>query len=199
MKALALVLLLSLPVHADEGRFTVGVRFGGLVHGGDGYTDHAAVFGFGRSLVGFAFGLAAGVQVTPRLRIVAAASGAIGSSQRRIEPDETLRITNGAYLLQAGYTPLRHDFDVLGAPWFVAVEVVAGGGVYTVADDLGGHSRSAVGPGGSAGARLMTGSGAWYMGAGYALHLSTASIHDRLGGELSAGGHEIGFELGFRL
>jgi hypothetical protein len=34
--------------------------------------------------------------------------------------------------------------------------------------------------------------------AGYAFHATTASLEDRLGGVLHAGGHEITWGLGFR-
>src|SRR5262245_21503234 len=104
MRALAALLLLAAaPARADEGRFTVDLKLGGLVRGGDGYADHAAAFGFPTVGGAMAFGLAAGYHLTPALRLVASATRSISSSQRRVEPDETLFVASGAFLLQAGF------------------------------------------------------------------------------------------------
>ena len=199
MKAAVLALLLvAAPASADEGRFTLGLRVGALARGGDGYASHADAFGFRAAGIGVALGLSAGYHVTPRLRILASAGLALSASMRRIEPEETLTIRSAAYLVQVGYTPWRHEFEMKNTTWFVLVEGFAGAGLYTIRDELGSRSHSDVGPGGTAGARLAIGSGIWSFAVRYGYHLTAAHIEDRLGGELSAGGHDIGIEMGVR-
>lgn len=196
--ALVVVALLGLvgTARADEDRFTVGFRGGAFIRDDRGYADHAAVFGLDGAGLGGGGVLEGGVRVAPRLWLYASWAGFSSLATRRMEE---LRVTNQALVAQAGVTAFRWEPLLAGAqvPMALRVDVLAGGGLYTVRDELDGASHDASGPGLRAGAQATLSWRALGFTLAYGYHLSRASLDDRVGGALRAGGNEIGAGLSF--
>jgi hypothetical protein len=187
----------SHPARADEERLTLTLRGGAYDRNDDGYADHAAVFGLSGAEVGGGGVIEGGVRVLPRVWLYASWSGFMSQAARRLDQ---LRVTNQAFLVQAGLTVYRRDRLFGGdLPFSIRVDVLAGGGLYTLHDELDGASHSARGPGARAGSQVTLSWRNVGFIAAYGLHLARASIEDRVGGELRAGGNEVGagFSVGF--
>ena len=164
----------------------------------DGYADHAATFGLDGAEVGGGGVIEGGVRVLPRLWLYASWSGFTSLAQRRLGE---LRVSNRALLLQAGLTVFRRDdllADAVRSPLSIRIDVLAGGGLYSLSDELDGASHSARGPGARAGAQATVSWRSFGFIVAYGLHLARPSLEDRVDGELRAGGNEFGAGLALR-
>lgn len=188
---------LSTPAVAEE-LVTLTFRGGTYDRDDDGYADHASTFGLDGAEVGGGGVIEGGFRVLPRLWLYASWSGFTSLAQRRLGE---LRVSNQALLLQAGLTVFRRD-DVLAAalpePLSIRIDVLAGGGLYWMSDELDGASQSARGPGVRAGSQLTMSWRSFGFIVAYGLHLARPSLEDRLDGELGAGGNEFGAGLALR-
>ena len=196
----AVVLVAVLPGTAlAEDRVSLSLRGGGMVRDDRGYGDHASAFGLGDPRLGGGGVVEAGVRVAPRLWLLASWAGFASSALRR-ESELTVRQTH--WVAQVGFTAYRHaiGFEVDDADESIdlALDLVAGGGVVTLSDELDGASRSERGPVARAGAQLEVSWRAIGIVMAYGYHHSRVALHDRVGGALGAGGHEISAGLSFR-
>lgn len=184
---------------AGEERLTLSMRGAAFDRDDGGYADHAGVFGLGGAEVGGGGVVEAGVRVAPRLWLYASWSGFTSVAARRLDE---LRVSNQALLVQAGVTVFRRDELTAwteGMPIALRCDLVAGGGLVTLRDELDGVSRRARGPGLRAGAQVTVSWRALGLTLAYGRHFARASLEDRLGGELGAGGNELGAGLSLRL
>jgi hypothetical protein len=180
---------------AGEERVTLSVRGAAYDRNDDGYADHAAAHGLSGAEVGGGGVVEGGVRLAPRLWLYA--SWSVFSSLARRRQDE-LSVLSQAVLLQAGVTVFRRDrLAGIALPVAIRVDVLAGGGLYHLRDELDGEAHSERGPGARAGAQVTASWRAVGFVVAYGLHLARASIADRVGGELRAGGSELG--AGFTL
>jgi hypothetical protein len=197
-RALAIgLILLALPAAAaaEEERFSLSLRGGAFNRTDRGYGDHAQVFGLSNPQIGGGGIVEAGVRVLPRLWLLGSWAGFSSSGQRRLD---TLSVMNQALLGQIGFTTWRGEFEAGKFAWALRVDLVAGGGLYFISDELDGESQSDSGPGARAGAQVAF---SWRMlgfsiAGGY--NATRVAIEDRLGGELGAGGIDFGAGLRFQ-
>jgi hypothetical protein len=172
---------------------------GGLIHDDDGYGNDASAFGYPGAGSGGGLTLEAGVPASARLWIYGSLHTYARSPQHT---RDKLDVSSRAALLELRVRVLQHDWhcETAGSRFRVGVELqlAAGGGWYRLADDLDGKGASVQGPG-----LRVGGSAAFYLGwAGivlaYGYNVAPASIGDRLGGRLHAGGHELATGLALR-
>lgn len=176
---------------ADEERFSFELRGGGLNRDDGGYADHAVVYGLSNPEFAAGGVVEGGVRVLPRLWLLASWSGYYSRGPRRLSE---LSVTNRAVLAQVGFTAYREEFEY-GGPWVLRFDLEAGGGLYTLSDDLDGEGHRDRGPGGRVGAQVA---GSWKsigLVVSYGWHVTGVRLTDRVGGELGAGGHELGAGL----
>ena len=180
---------------ARPERVSLSLRGGGFDREDGGYADHAGVFGLGNPEVAGGGVIEAGVRVFSRLWLLGSWSGFTSSATRRLD---SLTVTNQAVLLQLGVTAWRGDYITSGEPWSVRIDLTAGGGLYTLSDDLAGHGRTDRAAGLRAGLAVT----AWWRDIGatlaYGRHQSRAHLDDRLGGSLGASGNEWSGGLALR-
>jgi hypothetical protein len=190
-------ILHAAPARADEERVTLTLRGAAFDREDGGYADHAAVFGLDRAEVGGGGVVEAGARVLPRLWLYASWSGFTSLAARRLSQ---LRVSNQVLLAQAGWTAFRRDalFRDALVPLSLRVDVLAGGGLYRLSDELDGMSRSVSGPGMRAGGQVTLSWRAIGFVVAGGWHLARARLVDRAGGELEAGGVEFGAGLALR-
>jgi hypothetical protein len=195
--ALAATALLAAapPAWADEERLTVNLRGAAFIRSDDGYAEHAEVFGLGGADLGGGGVVEGGVRVLPRLWLYASWSGFTSLSERRLGQ---LRVTNQVLLAQVGLTALRRDLDISSERFAIRIDLLAGAGMYSLSDDLEGVARSDRGPGGRVGGQVTFSWRSLGFIIAYGFHLSSASLDDRVGGSLRAGGNEVGGGLALR-
>lgn len=195
--SLAMLLVAAAPARADEERMTLTLRGAALDRDDAGYADHAEVFGLGSAEVGGGGVVEAGVRVLPRMWLYGSWSGFTSFGARRLSE---LRVRNQVLLAQAGWTAYRRDTLVQGAlvPLSLRVDLLAGGGLYRLSDELDGMSRSVSGPGMRAGGQVTLSWRALGFVVAGGWHFSRARLGDRAGGELAAGGVELGAGLALR-
>ena len=198
LAAAVLVAMLGLTreARAEEQRVTLGLRGGVLDRDDDGYADHASVFGLGDPEVAGGGVVELGVRAAPRLWLYASWSGFASLASRR---QGELGVRNQALLGQVGLTVLRLDIDTGHLPLSLRADVLAGGGLYVISDELDGEAHRATAPGARGGAQVTL---SWHsigFTVAYGHHVTRASIEDRVGGALRAGGNElgVGLALGF--
>ncbi|HEU5060152.1 MAG TPA: hypothetical protein VFU21_26655 [Kofleriaceae bacterium] len=192
--AAALVALAAGDAAADEGRFSLSLRGGAFNRDDGGYADHAQVYGLSNPEVSGGGVLEGGVRVLPRLWLLASWSGFTSSGPRRLSE---LSVTSSAVLAQVGFTAWREEFATGEFPWSMRLELTAGGGYYTISDQLDGEGRRDRAPGARVGAQVGASWKAVGLVLSYGWHMTGARLEDRLGGTLGAGGHEIGGGLRF--
>jgi hypothetical protein len=180
------------PAAADEERFSLEARGGGFNRDDGGYADHAEVYGLSNPELGGGGVLEGGVRFLPRLWLLASWSGYSSTGPRRLSQ---LSVKNQALVAQIGFTAFRREFDSGGFPWALRFDLAAGGGLYTIADELEGEGQRDRGPGARVGAEVGASWKSIGMVVSYGWHFTGVRIADRLGGELGAGGHEIGAGL----
>jgi hypothetical protein len=125
------------------------------------------------------------------------------SAQQSARAPSELDVTTRAALLELRVRVVQHDWHletITGARYRLGVEAQlgAGAGWYQIADDLDGKGTSADGPGVRVGGNVGVYLGWAGLIFAYGYDLAPASIADRLGGRLHAGGHEVGFGLALR-
>jgi len=175
---------------ADEERFSLELRGGVLNRDDGGYADHAEVYGLSNPEIGGGGVIEGGVRFLPRLWALASWSGFTSSGPRRLSE---LQVDNQVLLGHLGFTAYREEFNIDGEfPWWMRFDLMAGAGLYTISDDLDGEGRSDRGPGARLGAHVAFGWKAVGFSLSYGWHMTGVKIEDRLGGELGAGGHELG-------
>lgn len=192
--ALLIALALALPAaaRADEERFSLALRGAGFDRDDGGYADHAEVYGLSDPEVAGGGVVEAGVRFMPRLWLLASWSGFTSSGARRLAE---LTVDNQALLAQIGFTAYRGEFASGEVPWWLRVDLVAGGGLYTISDELGGERHTGRGPGARVGGQLAVGWKAIGLALSYGWHLTGAHLDDRVGGSIGAGGFEFGAGL----
>lgn len=183
------------PAWADEERVTVNLRGAAFIRSDDGYAEHAEVFGLGGAGLGGGGVVEGGLRLAPRLWLYASWSGFTSLSDRRLGQ---LRVTNQVLLAQVGLTALRRDLAISSERFAIRIDLVAGGGLYSLSDDLDGVSRSERGPGGRAGGQVTFSWRSLGFIVAYGFHLASASLDDRVGGSLRAGGNEVSGGLAIR-
>ena len=182
----------EVPAAADEERFSFELRGGGLNRDDGGYADHAVVHGLSNPEIAAGGVIEGGVRFLPRLWLLASWSGYYSRGPRRLSE---LSVTNRAVLAQVGFTAYREEFDLEGFPWALRFDLEAGGGLYSLSDDLEGEGQRDRGPGGRVGAQVAASWKAIGFVVSYGWHFTGVRLADRLGGELGAGGHELGAGL----
>ena len=181
---------------ADEQRVTLGLRGGVFDRDDHGYADHASVFGLGNPEVAGGGVVEVGARVAPRLWLYASWSGFASLASRRLGE---LGVQNQALLAQVGLTVLRLDVGSDQLPLSLRADVLAGGGLHVMSDELDGQARRSAAPGARGGAQVTLSWRSIGFTLAYGHHVTRASIADRVGGELRAGGNELGagLALGF--
>lgn len=194
------MLIAVLPAAASaEDRVSLSLRGGGLVRDDRGYGDHASAFGLGDPRLGGGGVVEAGVRVAPRLWLLASWAGFASTAARR---ESELTVRQHLLVAQLGFTAYRHElhFQEGGDESIAfALDLVAGGGVTTLSDELDGAARAERGAVARAGAQLEVSWRSVGVVLAYGYHASRVLLHDRVGGALGAGGHEVsgGLSLGF--
>jgi hypothetical protein len=174
---------------ADEERFSLELRGAGFDREDGGYADHAEVYGLSDPEVAGGGVVEAGVRFMPRLWLIASWSGFTTSGPRRLSE---LAVANQALLAQIGFTAYRGEFVSGEVPWWLRLDATAGGGLYTISDDLEGEGRTDRGPGARVGGQLAIGWKAIGVALSYGWHLTGVHLDDRVGGSIGAGGFEFG-------
>jgi hypothetical protein len=192
-KTILIVLMtLAAPAAADEERFSLELRGGGFNRDDSGYADHAAVYGLSDPEVAGGGVVEGGVRFLPRLWLHGSWSGWTTSGPRRLSE---LTVRNRALLAHVGFTAYRGEFEAGEVPWWLRVDLTAGAGLYTMADDLEGEGHEDRGPGARLGYQVGAGWKAVGLVFSYGWHLTGVHIDDRVGGSIGAGGHEFGAGL----
>lgn len=176
------------------------LRVAMLVRSNSGYFSQASTFGFPIPTTALGFTLGVGVELLPRLSLVATGSY-FGQGATR-EQYAKLMLTSESLGLDARYAFLRWE----SAPVMGQIEARLGGGRYwmreTFTDPLL-SSQSFVADGASlgfsAGLEASVHVSVFRTVVGYAYHYAPATIENRIGGAVHAGGHEISFGFGIRL
>jgi hypothetical protein len=171
---------------------TVSVRGGGLVRDDNQYLSHAQTFGFDRLDATGGAVLEAGTEIAPRLSLHLSWGGFNSTSAKRLD---TLELRTDAVLAHVRYAVWRWEKREVMAQ----AQVSIGGGFYRIGETFDDMTRSASSAGMRVGADLST---YWrWVGFifGYGYHLAPATLADRLGGTVGAGGHEVsaGFSVRF--
>ena len=195
--SLALILLALAPgaAAADEERFSLELRGGGFNRDDSGYADHAAVYGLSDPELAGGGVVEGGVRFLPRLWLLGSWSGWTTSGQRRLSE---LSVDNKALLAQIGFTAYREEFETDELSWWLRADLSAGGGLYTIADDLDGEGHRDRGPGARLGGQIAAGWRGVGIALSYGWHMTGVRIDDRVGGSIGAGGHELGAGLRFQ-
>ena len=172
-----------------------------LVRSSDNYFQHASTFRY--DLSGTAPGVAinVGVELLPRLSLLASAHYVMSGSDRA---DARLRLLSGAVLGMARVAFVRYASDDQRLIGDLAATV--GFSRYFLRETYVNPALSATtfkNDDASFGIRLgvepsLTFSNARVVG-GYAFHYAPASVTDRIGGSAYGGGHEISLGVGVRL
>ena len=171
---------------------TLSLRGGGLVRDDDRYLSHAQTFGFeGLDATGGAV-LEAGTEIAPRLSLHLSWGGFTSQSAKRLD---TLALRTDAVLAHVRYAAWRWENREVMAQ----AQLSVGGGFYRIAETFDTMSRAASSAGVRAGADVSI---YWRWAGfvfGYGYHLAPAQLADRIGGTVSAGGHEVsaGFSIRF--
>ena len=192
--ALAAAALAAGEARADEQRVTLGLRGGVFDRDDHGYADHASVFGLGDPEVAGGGVLEVGVRAAPRLWLYASWSGFASLASRRLGE---LGVRNQAVLGQVGLTVLRLDLGTRQLPLALRADLLAGGGLYVMSDELDGEARRATAPGARGGAQVTLSWRSIGFTMAYGHHVTRAAVEDRVGGSLRAGGNELGAGLAF--
>lgn len=186
----------------DVGSFTVNFRGGGQLRRDKGYGDAADAFGFGRIAQGGGGNLELYVEPFKRLSFGLSFGGYSASAQRTTT---TLTLSSAAWLAHARFAAWRQVFKVRGSQFLVQLEADAAGGVYSMKrtmDDPTLYPSAFVTSTRSGGVRVgLDLSAYWHavgLVAGYGYAYAPASVHDRLGNEIQAGGHEFTGALSLR-
>jgi hypothetical protein len=180
---------------ADEERFSLELRGGGFDRDDGGYADHAEVYGLSNPELAGGGVIEGGVRFLPRLWLLGSWSGWSTSGVRRLSE---LTVDNRALLAQIGFTAYREEFDTDGVAWWLRADLSAGAGLYTISDDLEGEAHRDRGPGARLGGQIAAGWRGIGLALSYGWHITGARIDDRVGGSISAGGHEFGAGLRFQ-
>ena len=171
---------------------TISLRAGGYVRDDGGYLSHAQTFGFGSLDTSGGGVIEAGSEIAPRLSLHVSWGVFSSNATKRLVK---LGLRTDALLAHVRYAAWRWEGHVAMAQ----VQVSIGGGFYGINENFDGTIRDASGAGVRAGADLsMYWRGLGFI-FGYGYHLASAALADRIGGSVSAGGHEVsgGFSLRF--
>lgn len=190
----AVIALAAGAAAADEERFSLALRGAAFDRDDGGYADHAEVYGLASPELGGGGVLEGGVRVLPRIWLLASWSGFTSSAPRRLSE---LTVHNQALLAHVGFTAWRAELLTGELPWAVRVDLTAGGGLYTISDQLEGEGQRDRGMGARVGAQVGASWKAVGLVLSYGWHMTGVGIEDRVGGQLGAGGHEIGAGLRF--
>jgi hypothetical protein len=210
VKTVVLILIASAPAWAAEAEaekeapssethFVGDVRGTLLFRAYEDYNRHAHIWGY--DLPDTAGGVSAtlGVQLSARWSLLAGGQYVLNGSDRG---NAHLRIASGEGMLLGRFAVLHLPQD--GTVFDVSVS--AGAGRYAIREtyvnpDLSSRVfvQNGGGFGGEAGAEASLVAGSFRFVVAYAFHYSPASISDRIGGVVYAGGHEISLGVGLRL
>jgi hypothetical protein len=186
----------------DAGSFTVNFRGGGQLRRDKGYGDAADAFGFGRIAQGGGGNLELYVEPFKRLSFGLSFGGYSASAKRTTT---TLTLSSAAWLAHARFAVWRQIFKVRGSQFLVQLEADAAGGVYSMKrtmDDATLYPTALVTSTRSGGVRVGVDVSAYWhavgLVAGYGYAYAPAAVHDRLGNEIQAGGHEFTGALSLR-
>lgn len=171
---------------------TINVRGGGYVRDDGGYLSHAQTFGWSDiDATGGAI-LEAGADLTQRLSLYVSWGGF--SNRWPTGRLSNLELRTDAVLGHVRYAAWQwRTRDVLGQ-----AQLFLGAGWYRLSESLDdrGRTDSSLGVRGSADFVIHWRWIGFLLGYGY--HAATASVSDRLGGTLGAGGHEVSAGLSLR-
>jgi hypothetical protein len=210
VKRVLLTLLVSVPAWAAEAEqekeapssemhFLGDVRGILLFRAYEDYNRHAHIWGY--DLPDTAGGVSAtlGVQLSARWSLLAGGQYVLNGADRG---DARLRIASGGGMLLGRFAVLHLPQD--GSVFDVSLS--GGAGRYAIREtyvnpDLSSQVfvQSGGGFGGEAGAEASLVAGSFRFVLAYAFHYSPASISDRIGGLVYAGGHEVSLGVGLRL
>lgn len=186
----------------EAGAFTVNFRGGGQIRRDKGYGDAADAFGFGRIAQGGGGNLELYVEPFRRLSFGLSFGGYSASATRTTT---TLRLTSAAWLAHARFAVWRQIFKVRGSQFLVQLEADGAGGVYSMKrtwDDPTLYSSVLSTSTRSGGVRVGVDLSAYWhavgLVVGYGYAFAPAAVHDRLGNEIQAGGHEFTGALSLR-
>jgi hypothetical protein len=183
----------------SEMHFVGDVRGILLFRAYEDYNRHAHIWGY--DLPDTAGGISAtlGAQVYPRWTILAGGQYVLNGSDRG---DAHLRIASGGGMLLGRFAAMHSAEDNAVFDF----SVVGGIGRYAIRETYVNPDLSAQvfvqnggGFGGQGGVEASLVAGVFRLVLAYAYHYSPASISDRIGGVVYAGGHEISLGVGVRL
>jgi hypothetical protein len=190
------------PADDDDGRarVLVNVRGGGLTRDDGGYLAHAQAFGFEHLDAGSGVSLEVGTELTSRVALVGSYGVFESSAVRRLSK---LSLRSEAMLLSLRYRVWQTRFGrangrVGAGPWMAQVTLSGGAGMYRLDDQLDDITQESGGFGMRGGGDVAL---YWrWIGfvLGYGYHYAEPRIHDRVGGSVGAGGHEVSAGLGLR-
>jgi len=182
-----------------------------LFRSNDNYFQHTDTFRYQMSGVAGGIGLGAGVEIVPRLALLASAHYVVDGSDRG---DAHLRVASGAVLGLVRWSFVRlGETDEAGPSGarvqkvsFFDASLTGGFGRYVIRET---YYDTSLSPdtfkkddgafGGQLGAEAAVTLYGFRATLGYAYHLAPASISDRIGGVVRAGGHELSVGVGVRL
>jgi hypothetical protein len=186
----------------EAGAFTVNFRGGGQLRRDKGYGDAADAFGYGRIAQGGGGNLELYVEPFKRLSFGLSFGG---YSAKATRTTTTLTLSSAAWLAHARFAVWRQVFKVRGSQFLVQLEADGAGGVYSMKRTLEDgtlYPTSLATSTRSGGVRVgLDISAYWHaigLVAGYGYAYAPAAVHDHLGNEIQAGGHEFTGALSLR-
>jgi hypothetical protein len=212
---LALAFLTSVRARADGAETTAperstfkpqvlgDVRGMLLLRSNENYFQHTDTFRYGMPTVAGGVGLGAGVELVPRFALLVSAHYVVNGSDRG---DAHLRLVSGAVLGLARWSFLRLGEREVDGKVFFDGNVSAGFGRYVIRET---YYDTSLSPdqfhkddgayGGQVGVEGAVTAFGFRASLGYAFHHAAATISDRIGGSVNAGGHELSLGIGVRL
>jgi hypothetical protein len=165
------------------------------------YVDHMSTFGYSMPSVAPGISLTAGVELLPRVALLAQGMYAMAGADRN---DAHLRVASGAVLGAARWSFLRWEAPENGIMSELALS--AGFGRYLIRET---YVNTALAPnvttkdagafGGYGGVEAAVVYRMFRAALGYSYHLTPASIADNIDGKMYAGGSELWLGVGVRL
>jgi hypothetical protein len=216
MLAFAALILTSAPARAGDAETAAppppktfrpmvlgDVRGMFLIRSNDNYFQHTDTFRYGMPQVAGGIGLTAGVEIVPRLALLASAHYVVNGSDRG---DAHLRLVSGAVLGLVRWSFVRIGDTDAESKGFFDTSLTGGFGRYVIRETYYDTSLSPDSfhkDDGSFGGQIGTEASVTAFGfrasIGYAFHYAPATVNDRIGGAVYAGGHELSLGLGVRL
>jgi hypothetical protein len=191
------------PAKAFRPQLLGDVRGMLLFRSNENYFQHTDTFRYGMPTVAGGVGLGAGVELVPRFALLVSAHYVVNGSDRG---DAHLRLVSGAVLGLARWSFVRVGEKEGEGKAFFDANLTGGFGRYVIRET---YYDTSLSPdqfhkddgayGGQVGVEAAITAFGFRASVGYAFHYAPATISDRIGGSVDAGGHELALGIGVRL